>query len=54
MKKTPEKKSPKKSPSNNLRLMILMILAVLAGGIAVRFEQAGTRFELQIGKSNNK
>ncbi|HZH77763.1 MAG TPA: hypothetical protein VEY88_17185 [Archangium sp.] len=46
------KKTPKKSPSRNLRPVVLMILALLAGGFAVRFEQAGTRFELQIGKSN--
>jgi hypothetical protein len=45
------KKTPKKSPGNNLRPVVLVILAVLAGGIAVRFEQAGTRFEIQIGKS---
>ncbi|MCY1076538.1 hypothetical protein [Archangium lansingense] len=48
MKKTPKKKTP----SRNLRPVVLVILAVLAGGIAVRFEQAGTRFELQVGKSN--
>ena len=46
------KKTPKKSPSDNLRPVVLVTLAVLAGGFAVRFEQAGTRFELQIGKSN--
>jgi hypothetical protein len=40
----------KKTPSRNMRLVVLVILAVLAGGIAVRFEQSGTRFELQIGK----
>ncbi len=48
MKKTPKKKTP----SRNLRPIVLVILAVLASGIAVRFDQAGTRFELQIGKSN--
>ncbi|AKJ01271.1 hypothetical protein [Archangium gephyra] len=41
----------KKTPSRNLRPVVLVILAVLAGGIGVRFERSGTRFELHIGKS---
>lgn len=45
------KKRPKKFPSRIVKPVVMVIVTLLAGGIDVRFEQPGTRFELQIGKS---
>lgn len=49
MKKTPKKKSP--APKRNLRPVVMVILTLLAGGMAVRFERSDLRFELRVGRS---
>ncbi|WP_158079895.1 hypothetical protein [Archangium sp. Cb G35] len=46
MKKTPKKKTP----SRNLRPVVMLIVAVLAGGMVVRFDWNNLRFELQVGR----